>query len=953
MIFYRWFQLKFCKGQWSSYFKRVFQIEKELSPFNRNSLANYQNILSARSRFVKYLHNCQKNNKHELTPELRLAEIIISAALFSYVCNKHRLEDIIDAIFSRLHRFNNHVFLDLKCTPLAKNESKNVFRWFPDNISLALISGFNFDAEKPDLKNVHREIVILLKKLMPDASKPSLQSLCQINYSALCIELPGFLVAVATGKINAVSIPLPSFIRILSGKSLIPPPKKPNIKKSGAIPWSFDIRNGIEKANYLTAHNFHKKLTEIIKQAEKETDNSASNKKKKQKTKLIHLAEELISGGTDWPITCNLIAAWVIHLCKHGTKFVSFHQGNRLHGNAYNTIKKYSNIVSNALTQYAYNKPLLQLSDFEYEELYTQASLITPATSRSDSIGRLREFHYFLTLHWPVEEPNWNAIYAAADCDTSDNLADANILTEAEYLRTLNSVNSSIDLTEIERLQYTFILILGYRFGLRFSEAFNLLYRDLQFDSVTKSYMISVHDTHHGQLKSKSSTRKLGQLDSKLLVEIERNTITKLLDYFSVSFERDHSISFLAQESSNSDLIDKSQTSLDINSLLRNITGDKDIRFHHMRHSWANRVFNNSNHHRSLINEEPFSFTRHYANTTYQYESTLLSLKETSRLMGHACEETILNSYLHHLDSLLYDYGKLVTPELSLIALTYATQMKYDNTRQRVKRYSNKDNNYLNVLNIYKIINVHEVQLVNPTLYTRFKKHQTNQKLITLPMVNDLLIELSKPDCNHSRIAERFLLSDAIISQLVEIIIQIEKYSGYDRFKFYKYDNNPLDLPVNELVDLTDESEELRTYELLPIISERISKYTSDELKIIVSFLNLWKKGYQSYSDGIMVYNVDHIISYRDGHRLLGFDDISLTVIIPIEHKEKLKHQIKDIKHIKYKYKSLNLAKEKSNYWKLQRYLIKFNAEGSTTGTVKNYHRLIFCLLIFHKLTNF
>ena len=932
LIFYRWLQAKKFNGQWKSYFKRVFQIEKEHSPFISDTLRDYQKILKARERFLKYLDESQQNNQIT-TPAKRIAEIIISAGLFSYFANKMRLKDIIDALHKRLYQYNNQLFLDIKCIEKAKDSTKNIFRWYPDTTSHLLITGLERSSTPPLKTQINQELKSLLNKLIPGIPKKDpLSHFCKINTAALTIELPGYVVPIAQGKSNTVSIPIDSFTRIMSGKRLIPITTQDRQKKSIPYAWTLDINKFKSTITYKQTQSFQKALRKAFITADKEIGSDTRSKSNKQKTKLVSLIDKLLSDTTNFGPTCFLIGAWVIHICKHRTQY-----GNNL---VFNTIYEYTNIISRGLIQVAFNKNILELFDLELEELYIESAYLFPASRRAEAIGRFHEFHHFLSQFWPVEDPDWNTVYVESECDYSSNLANANIITEKEFIRMIEGINRSESLSKLRKHQYITLLSLGFRFGLRFSEAYQLQYRDLQYDIKNKTFAVSIHNSRHGGIKSPAGIRKIGAVPLERINEIEIHAIKSLLIYFETGFEADYEIGLFANSISDINLIPKTQTSIDIHQVIRYVTGDSKLRFHHLRHSWSNRIFNKSEHYLQWTSDDPFFLTKYFVSNQIQFKSEAVNLKELSRVIGHSSEETSIVNYLHSLDSVLYEYSCKLFPKLSPKAIAYALNISHDAIRQQLSRSGGllerlpalKNNAISMPLPLVELTEIDPHYVFTPT------KQQLSA--LSLLNINDMLLEASKANIN---ISEKLLLDELLVENFIKQALTIEKNSGYNRFKLYNRCLSTSDDEQQVVSSFNNRTEEKRTKEILKHLDSIINRLSDKQHHSLDKFIALWTNDYEPDIGQLLVHKKDEIVDIINGCSIISENKIRLNIYCPPDSED---INLEEYKNVDVSKKIIRFARAKTDFHKKQRYLVKFNLEQSKYKTIINFHRIMFCLSI-------
>ena len=223
-LFYTWLS-RSVNSKSKLFYLRKAMVVADSSPFSKETLSLYSKVVKSREKFVNYLESPDKNGGG-LSIELRLAEIIISAVLFGYVGSSIRLKDLCSAVFNRCYHYKGSVFLDLVLVAgEVKQADKNVFRWFPDDISMALIAGLytikNTDGFKVDGGKLNQKLRFLIGELSIGLKKKDIWGqLARLSENTLLVEAPGYLRAVASEKIRSASIPLNSYIRILSGKRL-------------------------------------------------------------------------------------------------------------------------------------------------------------------------------------------------------------------------------------------------------------------------------------------------------------------------------------------------------------------------------------------------------------------------------------------------------------------------------------------------------------------------------------------------------------------------------------------------------------------------------------------------------------------------------------------------------------------------------------------------------------
>ena len=173
---------------------------------------------------------------------------------------------------------------------------------------------------------------------------------------------------------------------------------------------------------------------------------------------------------------------------------------------------------------------------------------------------------------------------------------DANILTEAEYglvrARLMPGPGNSIaeqlvtpaqkERRTIQRLMFT----IAYRCGLRRSEVLMLDLADLLLEHPAE---ILIRPTSSRTLKTPSATRKIPVF--ALLNSVELEDLKEWLAYRKAQEATGHfSRHLFACKATNQSHIPEDKLLEELHALMREVTGDASIRFHHLRHSFASRI---------------------------------------------------------------------------------------------------------------------------------------------------------------------------------------------------------------------------------------------------------------------------------------------------------------------------------------------------------------------------
>jgi hypothetical protein len=220
----------------------------------------------------------------------------------------------------------------------------------------------------------------------------------------------------------------------------------------------------------------------------------------------------------------------------------------------------------------------------------------------------------------------------------------------------------------------------GYRFGLRFGEAFRLQYQDIQYEG-TELYLW-IRNTLHGEVKTASSKRVVGLKER--LTDSEAQVLENLLSSGATDYKEDRLIPLMRRSAGSRELFSRSQVVLYLSRLLKAVTGDERARFHHLRHGWVTRQVGAL----AGVNVPGFSEDTSRPHAPLKYAGigrASYPLLSISIGVGHASEATTLRSYTHCMDQVASKYNS-DSSTISDFAIAYAEQVSPDTPRRRKAR---------------------------------------------------------------------------------------------------------------------------------------------------------------------------------------------------------------------------------------------------------------------------
>jgi integrase len=308
-------------------------------------------------------------------------------------------------------------------------------------------------------------------------------------------------------------------------------------------------------------------------------------------------------------------------------------------------------------------------------ELYgTILDEIDSTSDRNTAALGLSSWHRFLVWRYQVDNLEGEGVFSVSGTVTAQ--VDANLLSPTQFRAMQSWLQSEALIRQSDPLiaqSLPLIPALGFFLGMRRSEVIGLQVRDVVGDQT-----LYVHVRPNGirSLKSKNSERMIPA--SLLMPEDQQQA---LLHWVRArrdgSGEDGYLFPFLL---SNGKIVDNDRRIGWMREALEKVTNDPEVRFHHLRHSFANwMLIRFACHELKMTGQELpkwFLPNREDRESLLKPVQTIReellgkavtnrrSLMQISGLMGHLSSVTTLNSYVHLLDLLLSIYIRRLTPDL-------------------------------------------------------------------------------------------------------------------------------------------------------------------------------------------------------------------------------------------------------------------------------------------------
>jgi len=519
-------------------------------------------------------------------------------------------------------------------------DSSECSRWFPDPVTLMLLHRFNrehgvkaFPANAPSLVAGFVSRITSTKSVV-SADRNFVRGLMDAASTVASLDIMGCAGFEQNAPGVSVSMGASSWVRLITG--LVPPRGRCNTPKSPpelvvnkpSCPL-FGAKNGNPKDA----------IASILQALAIDERTKSVSEKSKSYESLKRLAES----STLSPII-RIVARW----CAF----------SRLSLTA-SSIRRYlSEFAEPLIAELIDEEDLNDLDEDDWEGLY--AELLTASSSiqqRAYRSGVLRRFHHYLVTQHGLPDTYIEGV-------SSNGQVDAEILTPAEYGRTLSMLGDEPDRRLSEARQVA--VILGYRCGLRRGEIRRLLLRDLQglYEPALSFPTLIVRGNRFGSTKTANANRVLqlwALLTDSELDLVRRWYRRRVLEQTSTKRNQ-----LLFCELHQPDSLMPAGTLIDpIQDAMRSASGTPILRFHHLRHSCA--TFNALRLMESYPGElfpvewacsdEGEVIMPHWGEDWYavlcgeeQYVPAFEKLQYLTFMMGHASPGQTIRTYTHLLD---------------------------------------------------------------------------------------------------------------------------------------------------------------------------------------------------------------------------------------------------------------------------------------------------------------
>lgn len=669
LIFYRLLSGLEKKGLTVDKFKKIIPLKQDRSPFSSSYLVALKESHRLQRNFIDLL-TMRNQSGRERSYLTNVAELIVSAALFGGLSEPEILENLPYSVPNKTYRIGEINWVELFITD-PEERYKFIGRWIPDNLSLLFILSLHRCKEKEfSPKDLESEIRKLMLELgfSRGEEPPIFETLASAGKTIFIHYAPGYLCH-ANSKLGwQTSLPPHVFYRVFSGQKLLIPdsPTDLNIEQAPGI---------VSPKKTLAETKFKNLITKLINTAQ----NTAAISNRRRRTAImrtfVSLLEEHEKEIGEYPIYLQLLYWWLL-TCLSKRKV------GRGRPIKLKTLRDAFFSVANPIMAISPKDDLREYSSEQFELLYERVIEASNEQNQSRPKRNTKDFHKFLVKRWGVEIPEWGAIGFGENDEFE--LANANYLTQNEYLSIVNSIYS--ENASINALNAACSVVLGYRFGLRWGEVRELLGENFQYSDDLTLIFLQIQNTVYGERKTIASVRQVPLLSK--LTKPEKKILKRAIFEFESRLSPDHNSLLLGVERA---FFDETKIRSLINTAFLSVTGDRTLQFHHLRHTFLTNLGSIATdcHHWNTFKDHLFDFDtdekmglRIWNESTQKY----CRLATVSELAGHSSSTTTNTHYIHLIEFLRRQYVSRFSNQLPSSVVYYACGENIESLKKRKSR---------------------------------------------------------------------------------------------------------------------------------------------------------------------------------------------------------------------------------------------------------------------------
>ena len=567
------------------------------------------------------------------------------------------------AVETETHEYEVSIILGEACSALALG-------------LLGMIQRQRTSSNPPSVKQIDERIDAICRRIVgryPGKGIWGIDHLIEIFRPWWFIHQPGFLHSIARG-IHHGPAPHP-----ISEASLLAPSEPPPLPRlTGKVSLPTD-----EQATTLATEHATREIQSLLRKASGRTESGTAHtqlQRKRLRENLREIASPELAQWVDQKQIIDHLLSFTRDLLETG--------GFRKKNLAFNSIKTYLLSILGSLIRLAWDFDFSEMTSENYRTLY-KAVEEEQQKKRTDWHLVLRMFHQHLRNK--IGAPFLKE-YALPKSGLKKRCRSSLITAQAIDLA-LSDLSKNTALTKEQLEAAKLLLVLGFGYALRQKEGIGLTTRN--FDANQEDYL-SINANVIRDLKSASSRRNIpcGML-SQQHTRVIRAQLQKA--QLAPGTEK-----YLFGVSDRVDEILRPQPIVQaVINALRTSSGNVEAVFHDLRRTTATRIVMAGSPLKSncpvlhcakerLVGDEKFDESFSYS-MTGSGQGNPYFIDSVARILGHECEDSLLNTYFHGSSILLADLAMATNSETRLDDMRMAAMLNKERTsivklRQRLSQ---------------------------------------------------------------------------------------------------------------------------------------------------------------------------------------------------------------------------------------------------------------------------
>lgn len=618
----------------------------------------------------------------QISPSKKLGKILLSAVVYGGLLDTNWLTPLLRALKDRVRMHDGLMWIEMQRPYIypkhAGQEEKKKYierRWLPDPLTQTLIMQLHIRHLELIPKTQELDAQLCLKAALHDLysghNAPSLRELYEGATCYLSLRVPSFLVSFATGKTVSATVPSKVWTRLMHDKSVRS--EQDSLPAAmDALPQQQFVADG-DVADMKKQEPLRRNLVSLLGEARRGRVTCKPTRKKLE----VYWEEN----NLQMVPVLQMMTQWALEMLGRSETGLSGRKGkNPLQPGS---IATYLSSFDKELLACAGKDYITHYDPEELRDLYDDVvKAVKRQSQQHEASYRLTQFHRFLMRAYGAPVIDMGGMVASKGPPVLG--VDANLLSPQMFSSLLYSLGWN--LPEPSRLQIMrcLVALLGYRCGLRRREALSVRLGDIM-GAVAPELVIRT--SYLNRLKTTDSARRL-----PLHLLLEPDELKALLRWREFRIAEEASGRALEAplfgDAGCRETVRDSLIFDEIHVVMRYLADDPKLRFHHLRHSFANRLL------LVLLTQEspdatlPGQFKqfcefhlphceliRGLFGSMSQGRQFLYGI---STLLGHADPTMTLQSYVHLLDLLLWQAvsNSKIEPSLSAEAVMHVTGLK-------------------------------------------------------------------------------------------------------------------------------------------------------------------------------------------------------------------------------------------------------------------------------------